>query len=197
MAEPTTKERILDAAEGIMLEKSFHSVGLNEILKAVGVPKGSFYHHFESKEQFGVELLKHYVAEVSAYKRRMLLSTDPEPDPRQRLLSYLDGMVAKFIENQGKCPCLVLKLASEIADSSEPMREVLAGGQHEWDGVLKSLIEEAIEKGKVPRDIDATKVSRLIGHLCTGAMQRAIISRDASAIRECADFISSTLLPKP
>ena len=66
MSDRPTKERILDAAEQIMLEKSFHSVGLNEILKAVGVPKGSFYHHFESKEQFGVEMLKHYVADAVA-----------------------------------------------------------------------------------------------------------------------------------
>ena len=67
MSDRTTKERILDAAEGLMLEKSFHSVGLTEILEAVKVPKGSFYHHFKSKEQFGVEMLKRYVANASAY----------------------------------------------------------------------------------------------------------------------------------
>ncbi|MCW0220810.1 MAG: TetR/AcrR family transcriptional regulator, partial [Prosthecobacter sp.] len=72
MSDRTTKERILDAAEGLMLEKSFHSVGLNEILAAVKVPKGSFYHHFESKEQFGVEMLKHYVTNSVAYKTRLL-----------------------------------------------------------------------------------------------------------------------------
>ena len=67
MSDRTTKERILDAAEELMLEKSFHSVGLTEILEAVKVPKGSFYHHFKSKEQFGVEMLKHYVADATAY----------------------------------------------------------------------------------------------------------------------------------
>ena len=196
MAELTTKERILDAAEGIMLEKSFHSVGLNEILRAVGVPKGSFYHHFESKEQFGVELLKHYVAEVSAYKRRVLLSTEPEPDPRLRFFTYMESMVAKFIENQGKCPCLVLKLAAEVADSSDPMREVLAEGQKEWDAILENLIGEMKQKGKISDAVDAHKSARLIGHMVTGAMQRAIVARDASALRECVDFISSELLPK-
>src|SRR3954447_13854945 len=59
----TTKERILNAAEELMLTKSFHAVGLNEILSAVKVPKGSFYHYFTSKEQFGVELISHYVRE--------------------------------------------------------------------------------------------------------------------------------------
>jgi AcrR family transcriptional regulator len=64
----TTKERILEAAEEMMLSKSFHSVGLREILKAVKVPRGSFYHHFSSKEQFGVELLQHY---VNAHTQRL------------------------------------------------------------------------------------------------------------------------------
>src|SRR5580698_11070677 len=87
---PTTKERILDAAEEIMLQKSFHSVGLNEILASVKVPKGSFYHYFQSKEQFGVELLRHYVKEASVYKRKMLLSADVEADPLKRLSAYFD-----------------------------------------------------------------------------------------------------------
>ena len=58
-----------------MLTKSFHSVGLNEILTSVKVPKGSFYHYFKSKEQFGVELLAHYVREHSAKLRRFLLES--------------------------------------------------------------------------------------------------------------------------
>ena len=105
-------------------------------------------------------------------------------------------MVAKFIENQGKCPCLVLKLASEIADSSDPMREVLAGGQKEWDGILESLISEMKQKDKIFADVDAHKTARLIGHMVTGAMQRAIVARDASALLECVEFIGSQLLPK-
>src|ERR1700748_1608771 len=94
-ATPTTKERILDAAEGIMLQKSFHSVGLNEILSAVKVPKGSFYHYFQSKEQFGVELLKHYVAGASTYKQRALLTTELSENPFERLMGYLDLNIAK------------------------------------------------------------------------------------------------------
>ena len=197
MAEVTTKERILDAAEGIMLEKSFHSVGLNEILKAVGVPKGSFYHHFESKEQFGAEMLKHYVAEVSAFKRRALLSTEPESNPRKRILTYLESMVGKFIENGGKCPCLVLKVASEVVDSSEPMRMALAEGQKEWDSILSKVISEGINKHKISKEIDPIKTARLIGHLWTGAMHRAVVDRDAGSLRESLAFIASQLLLSP
>lgn len=74
-----TKERILEAAEVIMLTKSFHSVGLAEILAAVQVPKGSFYHHFSSKEQFGVELISHYVAAHTGALQRMQVEKNVAP----------------------------------------------------------------------------------------------------------------------
>ena len=51
-------------------------------------------------------------------------------------------------------------------------------------------------KGQISDTVDAHKSARLIGHMVTGAMQRAIVARDASALRECVDFISSELLPK-
>ena len=197
MSERPTKERILDAAEAIMLEKSFHSVGLNEILKAVGVPKGSFYHHFESKEQFGVELLKHYVADASAYKRRMLLSPEVEPNPLNRLLSYLESAQARFLEQGGKCPCLVLKLAAEVSEFSEPMREVLAEGQREWVGIFETVIREGIDAGAIGDQEDPVSTARLIGNLWMGAMQAAIVSRRADGLREAIQFVSDFLSPKP
>ena len=92
MAATTTKDRILDAAKEIMLQKSFHSVGLNEILTAVKVPKGSFYHYFASKEQFGAELLQHYVAQHSERMRQVLLSQDL--NPLQRLVAFMEGTAA-------------------------------------------------------------------------------------------------------
>src|SRR5258708_13949229 len=124
----TTKERILEAAEGIMLQKSFHSVGLNEILSAVKVPKGSFYHYFQSKEQFGVEMLKHYVAEASAFKRRALLPSELSEDPFERLMAYFDLNIASLMGNGCQCSCLVAKLAAEVATFSDDMRAVLAEG---------------------------------------------------------------------
>ena len=197
MSDRPTKERILDAAEQIMLEKSFHSVGLNEILKAVGVPKGSFYHHFESKEQFGVEMLKHYVADASAFKRRVLLSTEPEPNPRLRLLTYLETTIGRFSEHGGKCPCLVIKLASEVANFSDPMRQVLADGQHEWGGILEQAIREGIEKGVIRETRDPAALARLLGSLWTGAMQSAIIARSAEPLREAYTVIAEDLLTEP
>ena len=195
MSDRTTKERILDAAEELMLEKSFHSVGLNEILKAVQVPKGSFYHHFESKEQFGVEMLKHYVAESTAYKSKLLLSPTPEPDPLLRLVTYLESNVCRTLESEGKCPCLVVKLASEVADFSEPMREVLAQGTREWVAIFEKLLIEGVEKGKMAACIEPSIMAPVILDLWTGAMHRASTTRNVASLREAIAFLKSILSP--
>ena len=197
MSEPTTKERILDAAEELMLEKSFHSVGLTEILKAVKVPKGSFYHHFESKEQFGVEMLKHYVAGASGYKRRVLLATEPEENPRRRVLSFMNSTIEAFRDGGGKCPCLVIKLASEVADFSDAMREVLEEGHREWNAILEAVIREGIEKKALKCTDEPAKVASLINDLWSGAIQRATILRSPEPLENALGFIAGELLREP
>lgn len=180
MTTPHTKERILDAAEELMWEKSFHSVGLNEILKAVGVPKGSFYHYFESKEHFGVEMLTHYIKEATLKKSDILLNRDAEADPMKRLITFLEGSIARFTENNGKCPCLVLKLASEVTSLSEPMREVLAAGFKTWLSILSDVFEEAKVLGIIPSDIDSGNEAGLMRDLWAGAIQRATITKSTA-----------------
>jgi TetR/AcrR family transcriptional repressor of nem operon len=191
----TTKERILEAAEEIMLAKSFHSVGLAEILAAVKVPKGSFYHYFQSKEQFGVELLRHYVNEASEWKRTLLLATDQEPNPFLRLMAFVDLSVAHLLENSCQCPCLVSKLASEVATFSEPMRAVLAEGVCEWRGIFQQVIAEGQKKGMIRRKIDPAETAGLIGDLWMGASQRCQLERNIAPVRAAAQFIRNYLSP--
>jgi len=187
-ATATTKERILDAAAEIMLQKSFHSVGLNEILAAVQVPKGSFYHYFQSKEHFGVEMLKHYVAEASIFQRRALLSTELAENPLDRLMAYFDLNIGKLFENGCQCGCLVVKLASEVATFSDDMRAVLAGGMNDWRQLLKQLVIEGQKKGVIRKDLDPLATATLIQDLWMGANQRVQLERSVAPLRSAALF---------
>ena len=194
-ATPTTKERILDAAEGIMLQKSFHSVGLNEILSAVKVPKGSFYHYFQSKEQFGVELLKHYVADASAYKRKCMLSTELSEDPAERLAAYFDLTIANLMGNSCQCSCLVAKLATEVASFSDDMRAVLAEGMREWRGFMEKLVLEGQEKGVFRKELSAQTTAMMMQDLWMGANQRMQVEKTVAPLRAAALFIRGYLSP--
>ncbi len=156
-----------------MLSKSFHSVGLNEILAAVKVPKGSFYHYFESKEQFGVELLRHYVSEHSARLRRILLESQ-ELGPLERLVAFFDGAISRMLEGECRQVCLVAKLGAEVSTFSEPMRGVLADGMREWRGIYEALIREGQEKKVISERFGSpvTAAAHGAGHVAGGAMHR-------------------------
>ncbi len=189
----TTKERILDAAEGLMLEKSFHSVGLNEILTAVNVPKGSFYHHFGSKEQFGVELLRHYMARAFEHKKTWLQDRSQFPDALERLLRYLEGGMAKFIENGCRPICLVAKLCGEVATFSDGMRQELAAGFVEWDKLTVDIIREGQKQGGILKTINAAEAVIVLGSVWIGSMLRAQVMKNVSPMRTAIAFIRSYL----
>ena len=193
MKKQLTKERILDAAEEIMLENGFHSVGLNQILKAVNVPKGSFYHYFASKEQFGVEMLKHYLSTTNAKKRTLLLCRDRTPDPIQRLFAYLDGGVLLIKNTPGKFPCLVLKLASEVTDLSEPMRVELAKGFEEWIGIFQAVLDEAVDKGILPESTDTKAEAEWLQDLWFGATQRTVVTRCSEPVHQAVEHIKKRI----
>jgi TetR/AcrR family transcriptional repressor of nem operon len=194
VSAPHTKERILDAAEEIMWKRSFHSVGLNEILKAVGVPKGSFYHWFESKEHFGVELLKHYIAEATDEKNHALFSNEVEKKPVKRLLDFLETSIVKFEESGKKCPCLVLKLASEVTDLSEPMRMVLAEGMQTWLGLLTGVFDEAKVLGQISKEVDSRCEAELFRDLWAGSIQRSTISKSTEPMRRALAFLARRIV---
>jgi len=193
MKEQTTKERILEAAEELMLEKSFHSVGLKQILDTVKVPKGSFYYYFESKEQFGAEMMKHYMGEVSVRKREQLLSKEMESDPLKRLFAYLDGSIDLIQEAPGKFPCLALKLASEVSDLNETMCKELAKGFEDWTRIYQEVLNEAVEKKALPADFDTESEAKIIQDLWSGAIHRAVINRDVEPVRHAVDFIKARI----
>ncbi|MGI9536107.1 MAG: TetR/AcrR family transcriptional regulator [Desulfocapsaceae bacterium] len=189
----TTKDRILEAAEELMLEKSFHSVGLKQILDAVKVPKGSFYHYFDSKEQFGAEMLMHYMGEASDHKRRMLISGDENLDPLKRLFLYLDGSVDFVQSVAGRFPCLALKLASEVSDLSEAMRQELAKGFEDWIDIYREVLDEAIDQKMLPATFDSVSEAQLIQDLWSGATHRAVINRSSEPVRDAVDHIKNRI----
>lgn len=183
----------MEAAEEIMLEKSFHSVGLKQILDAVKVPKGSFYHYFESKEQFGVEMLKHYMAEAGQTKRALLLGKDTEPNPLERLFVYLDGSIDFIQSVAGTFPCLALKLASEVSDLSGDMRDELARGFEDWISIYQEVLDEAVAEKMLPKSFDSASEAQFIQDSWSGAVQRAVINRGSEPVRNSVEIIKARI----
>lgn len=161
------RESIIAVGQRIIGAKGFSAVGLNEILSAAGVPKGSFYHYFGSKDAFGVELLESYFAEYLADMDSTLAQSDLTA--AQRLMKYWQIWqdTQSFFDCQGKC--LAVKLGAEVADISEAMRAALKRGT---SGIIERLaraIEAGVEDGSLSVSEDAAVVAQSLYQLWLGA----------------------------
>ncbi len=186
------RQHILDTGKAIMLGKGFTAVGLTEVLGAAGVPKGSFYYYFESKEQFGEALLEDY---FSGYLRALevRLAADGRP-ARDRLLGYFRHWQATH--EQGPCQgqCLVVKLGGEVSDLSEAMRSALHRGTAGILARLGACLAEGVADGSIPAAAPGATAEALYG-LWLGASLLTKVRRDASALATAMTVTENLLGP--
>ncbi|MNE27103.1 TetR/AcrR family transcriptional regulator [Pseudomonas sp. B21-017] len=143
------RQHIIDVARALMTHKGYTAVGLTEILATAGVPKGSFYHYFRSKDEFGQALLDEYFQE---YIGRVDLLLAGEGTGAERLLSYLRYWAETQAFDHTDQKCLVVKLGAEVCDLSENMRTVLEKGT----ALIIQRITRCVEQGKADGSITAT-----------------------------------------
>lgn len=181
-----TREHILSTAEPLVLGKGFTALGLTELLSAAGVPKGSFYHYFRSKEQFGQALLERYFAN---YDARLASHFAAEPGRmRDRLLSYFAGWITQACQADSHGSCLAVKLAGEVCDLSEPMREALAVGMAQVCARLADAIARAAAEGSLAACADPAALADALYAMWLGAALRTKVMRDSSPlVRALAD----------
>jgi TetR/AcrR family transcriptional repressor of nem operon len=150
-----------------MSGKGFSAVGLNEILTEAKVPKGSFYHYFDSKDAFGEALLSNYFEDYLADVDSVM--GQPGLTMAQRLMNYFDAWRANqsFLDCQGKC--LAVKLAAEVADLSEAMRGVLNQGTSAIIARLTDAIERGAAEGSLTVDDTPRQIAESLYQLWLGA----------------------------
>lgn len=183
-----TRERILEAACRAIAQKSFNGCGLNEILALAGVPKGSFYHYFPSKEDLGVAVVERardgFVAQV-----RGILS-DRRVPALQRLRAMFEAhrahCAADPVATRG---CLIAKLALEISELSEPVRAAVKCTYDQWGAMIAQLLREAQANGDVGAGHDADRLAGLIVNLWEGALIRMRIDRSQRPLDDVIAFL--------
>lgn len=158
-----------------MAAKGYSAVGLNEILATAGVPKGSFYHYFGSKDAFGEALLESYFKAYLAELDEVLAL--PGLTMAQRLMKYwaIWQDTQSFQDCQGKC--LAVKLGVEVADLSEAMRAVLKRGTSGIIDRLAQAIETGVAEGALKVAGTPHAVAQSLYQLWVGASVMVKISK--------------------
>ncbi len=169
-----TRDHILTIGRRLTARQGYSGVGLSELLKKAGVPKGSFYHYFPSKEAYGCALLEDFVQE---YKDRLGTSLDSSTlNARARFLAYFEEWSQKQVSPNPEDRCLVVKLSAEVADLSTDMSNILQQGVAAIVARLARTLEEGIAEGSIGRIDDPDVMAETIYHLWLGASLVASLS---------------------
>ena len=174
MPRANTKEQLIVAGLNALLEKGFNGVGVQEITEQAGVPKGSFYNHFESKEALGAEIVERYG--LNSTRRAILL--DKTVPPLQRLRTHFETLNASFIKSKFERGCLLGNFSAELANQSPVIRESLVTLFERWTKDLEVAIADAQSEGAVSSDRDAGDIAAFLLDAYEGTLLRARVQRD-------------------
>jgi TetR/AcrR family transcriptional repressor of nem operon len=188
-----TRAHILATANPIILGKGFSAVGLNEILSAAGVPKGSFYHYFESKEHFGAELIRSYFDRYEAMLAE-LLGNDARAG-RERLMGYWRMWLEHQACGDSSQECLAVKLAAEVSDLSEVMRDALEQGMQRVIRRIRVAIEVGQRDGSLPLKIEPAATALGLYSMWLGASILSKVRRSGEPLEVALGLTESWLSP--
>lgn len=190
-AREQTRDALLRAGTEILTEHGFASTGIDMVLKRVGVPKGSFYYYFDSKEDFGAAVIERYAAYFAHKLDRWLL--DEERPPLARLAAFVDDAkdgMARFDFRRG---CLIGNLGQELGALNESYRLQLEAVFRDWQRRLAACLEAARGAGELAPGADPAALAEFFWIGWEGAVLRAKLVRSAAPLERFFDGFLAAL----
>lgn len=190
--KPGTRGTLVQAGLGLMHAEGYAATGIQAVVEAAGVPKGSFYNHFVSKEAFGAEVIDAYSERGLARLRDVL--TDPARPPLARLEAYFDDRIAAFRTSGHVRGCLMGNFSAEAADHSAVIRERLAVQFAAWTGLIEACIAEAQADGSAARRFPAALLAGFVMNSWEGALLRMRVEKSDAPLLAFKQIVFGGLL---
>lgn len=179
------KQQLLEQGKVMLLQQGYNHLGIAALLESTATPKGSFYHHFKSKEDFGLQVIDLYMAEVHAGLDQCL--GDKSRPPLKRVRRFFELNQEKY-RTEGYLGCLLGGLGQELSGVSEVFRLKVEECFRSIERRIARCLGEAIEQGDLPMDTDAHELARLLINCWEGAALRTRLQRDPASLRKMLDF---------
>ena len=186
-----TRQSLLDAGVEILTEKGFSAAGLDEILKRVNVPKGSFYHYFDSKDAFGLALIQHYDS-FFEHKLNAFLQ-DSQLTPLDRIRGFVRDAIKGMAKYEYQRGCLVGNLGQEMGSLPEPYRASLQMVLQSWQQKFEACFEEARATAEIPIHSDSRQLAFIFWIGWEGAVLRAKLEQSPKPLQSFADYFFDSL----
>lgn len=176
-----TRDLLLRAGLEVLTEKGFVASGLDEILKRVQVPKGSFYHYFDSKEAFGAELIERYAAYFAHKLDRHF--TNAAQQPLARIQAFADDAEQGMARFEFRRGCLIGNLGQEMTALPESYRLQLQQVFEDWQARLEICLQQAVVAGQLAPDADLGGLAAFFWIGWEGAVLRARLEESPQPLR--------------
>lgn len=170
-ADPDTRQTLIRAGIAILTEQGFTASGIDGILKAAGVPKGSFYYYFPSKAAFGQAIVAGYGDDFAVRLARCLTQSDLTP--LARLQVFIEQSAAGMAKYDFRRGCLVGNLGQEIAVLPAGYRQQLSAILHDWQRQVADCLRLAQAAGEVHSQADCAALAKFFWIGWKGAVMRA------------------------
>ncbi|MCS6766261.1 MAG: TetR/AcrR family transcriptional regulator [Candidatus Protistobacter heckmanni] len=192
MAKPSHREKILSVGMEVVHRHGFAGASVRDIVKAAGVPQGSFTNHFVSKEAFGLEVIDLYYA--NALKTMAETLRNEELPPLQRLRAYIDRTKERLIRNEMRNGCLFGNFAAEASEVSEPIRQRLVEVFDEVQAAVAHCLRAAVKAGEVSPSLDCDETAAFIVSSLQGANLMTKTLRSTVPVERFKEILFSSIL---
>jgi TetR/AcrR family transcriptional repressor of nem operon len=194
MKKTDKKTEIIDVGTELISVNGYNATGIDAVLREAGVPKGSFYYYFRSKEDFGLAIIDQFATQYDA--KLSSFFDDPAVSPLNRMRNYFEHSLEHMTENQFTKGCLIGNLGQELADQNERFRQKLDVIFHSWKQRFSCCVAEAQESGEIAADLDPDATADFILAGWEGAILRTKVMKSSESIRHFIDILFLTVLSK-
>jgi TetR/AcrR family transcriptional repressor of nem operon len=181
----STKQRLIDAGLRMLLEQGYNNLGVQALLDATGIPKGSFYHHFADKEDFALQVIDAYIGQVHAGLDACLL--DKKRPPLARVRRFFE-LTQQAYREQGYMGCLLGGLGQELSGVSEVFRRKIESCFSSIAERMAKCLDEARQNGEIPAKCDVRQMADLLVDCWEGAALRSRLRRNPASLTAMLDF---------
>jgi TetR/AcrR family transcriptional repressor of nem operon len=178
----THKQRLVREGLRQFRSRGFHGTTVDDLLAAAEAPKGSFYHHFGTKEEFAREVVEAYVAVI--LENLALIAGKEGETGLARIEDYFHLTLLRFSAGKFRAGCLVGSLSTELAPDSDFFREILGSALGRWRLAIKKLVDEGQHDGSIRDDMSSAQLSHVLLALLQGGLTVSVANRTRDTFAE-------------
>lgn len=174
-----------------MSQHGYNGVGLKEVLSQCQVPKGSFYHYFDSKEDYVAQVVEHYQSGYDQMLDAYIAKTDITALEKIRGISL--GVIKYLDATDNRVGCLLGSLTAEVAGNNEGVRKAVGKAYDRWKGHYYPLFEQAQQAGELRDDVGAQQLADIFWNQWQGALLRMQIERSSKILEQSLELLLDIL----